>query len=62
MTGLDNYRPLGRSGLRVSPLALGTVGALAPDVSASQLDHLTAVSAPELPFPHSILARLNTGL
>lgn len=109
MTRLDDYRPLGRSGLRVSPLALGamtfgtgsfcaaddtsrkifrayvegcgnfvdtadnysarspeqlaeTLGALELDLTDAQLDRLTAVSAPELPFPHGILARLNAGL
>ncbi len=39
-----------------------TVGALTLDVSQEQLDRLTAVSAPSLPFPHGILARLNADL
>jgi aryl-alcohol dehydrogenase-like predicted oxidoreductase len=39
-----------------------TLGALELDLTAAQLDRLTAVSAPELPFPHGILARLNAGL
>jgi aryl-alcohol dehydrogenase-like predicted oxidoreductase len=39
-----------------------TVGALGLSISQARLDHLTAVSAPDLPFPHNILARLNTGL
>jgi aryl-alcohol dehydrogenase-like predicted oxidoreductase len=39
-----------------------TLGALTLDLTGAQLDRLTAVSAPELPFPHGILARLNAGL
>ncbi|RSD11550.1 aldo/keto reductase [Amycolatopsis eburnea] len=39
-----------------------TLGALTLEVTGAQLDRLTEVSAPELPFPHGILARLNAGL
>ncbi|SEF25004.1 Predicted oxidoreductase [Amycolatopsis pretoriensis] len=39
-----------------------TLGALDLDLTEAQLDRLSAVSAPELPFPHGILARLNAGL
>ncbi|WP_284742623.1 aldo/keto reductase [Amycolatopsis sp. RTGN1] len=39
-----------------------TLGALELDLTEAQLDRLTAVSAPDLPFPHGILARLNAGL
>ena len=39
-----------------------TLGALTLEVTDAQLDRLTEVSAPELPFPHGILARLNAGL
>ncbi len=39
-----------------------TLGALALEVSDAHLDRLTGASAPELPFPHGILARLNAGL
>jgi len=39
-----------------------TLGALELDLTDAQLDCLTEVSAPELPFPHGILARLNAGL
>ncbi|WP_206794468.1 aldo/keto reductase [Amycolatopsis sp. MtRt-6] len=39
-----------------------TLGALALDVTAAQLDRLTEVSAPVFPFPHGILARLNADL
>jgi aryl-alcohol dehydrogenase-like predicted oxidoreductase len=39
-----------------------TLGALRLEPSADQLDRLTAVSAPDLPFPHGILAQLNADL
>ncbi|MGW5715418.1 aldo/keto reductase [Amycolatopsis sp. NPDC003865] len=39
-----------------------TLGALDLELTEVQLDRLTAVSAPDLPFPHSVLARLNAGL
>jgi aryl-alcohol dehydrogenase-like predicted oxidoreductase len=39
-----------------------TVGALRVNLSPEQLDRLTEVSAGPLPFPHSILARLNATL
>jgi aryl-alcohol dehydrogenase-like predicted oxidoreductase len=39
-----------------------TVGALALALTDAQLDRLAEVSAPPLPFPHSILAQLNANL
>ncbi|MCR6487994.1 aldo/keto reductase [Amycolatopsis sp. OK19-0408] len=39
-----------------------TLGALTLGLTDAQLDRLTEASAPELPFPHRVLARLNAGL
>jgi aryl-alcohol dehydrogenase-like predicted oxidoreductase len=49
-------------GARTPEQLAETLGALALDVTDAQLDRLTEVSAPALPFPHGILARLNAGL
>lgn len=49
-------------GARTPEQLTETLGALALDLTEAQLDRLTEVSAPPLPFPHGILARLNAGL
>jgi aryl-alcohol dehydrogenase-like predicted oxidoreductase len=46
-------------GARTPEQLTDTVGALALDLPAEQLDRLTEASSPELPFPHSIIKRLN---
>ncbi|MEV5718252.1 aldo/keto reductase [Amycolatopsis mediterranei] len=49
-------------GARTPEQLAETLGALTLDVTGAQLDRLTEVSAPALPFPHGILARLNADL
>ncbi|WP_103340488.1 aldo/keto reductase [Amycolatopsis sp. CA-126428] len=49
-------------GARTPEQLAETLGALALEVTEAQLARLTEVSAPALPFPHGILARLNAGL
>ncbi|MET7991661.1 hypothetical protein ABZU76_12195 [Amycolatopsis sp. NPDC005232] len=46
-------------GARSARQLTDTLGALALDLPAAVLDRLTEVSAPELPFPHNILARFS---
>jgi aryl-alcohol dehydrogenase-like predicted oxidoreductase len=46
-------------GARTPEQLTDTVGALALDLPAEQLDRLTEASNPELPFPHNILKHLN---
>jgi aryl-alcohol dehydrogenase-like predicted oxidoreductase len=48
-------------GARTPEQLTDTVGALALDLPAEQLDRLTDVSSPELPFPHSIIKRHSDG-
>ncbi|MGW4527042.1 aldo/keto reductase [Amycolatopsis sp. NPDC004378] len=49
-------------GARTTEQLTETLGALTLGLTGAQLDRLTEVSAPELPFPHGVLARLNAGL